>query len=72
VRTYLRISHARKAGTSYRKCLADETSFVPWTLEEIVGAVKAEGGGGWIDTVARQYLAFEEIDALVAASSRRI
>jgi hypothetical protein len=51
------------AVASYRKCLSSATSFVPWTLENLVGAVKAEGGG-WVDAVARRYLAFEKVDAL--------
>ena len=51
---------------SYRKCLSDTKSFVSWTLEEIVQAVKSAGGGSWVDAVAQRYLAFEKVDALLA------
>lgn len=55
-----------EAVASYRKCLSAEATFVPWTLEDIVVAVKGEGGAVWVDAVARRYLAFETVDAVLA------
>lgn len=45
-----------KAVEGYRACLRSETSFVPWTLEAVVEAIKAESGGAWIEAVGRRYL----------------
>jgi hypothetical protein len=42
-------------------------SFVPWTLDAVVDAIKAEGGGSWVECFARRYLAFDRIDWLVAS-----
>lgn len=52
-----------KAVASYRACLQTETSFVPWTLEIVVEAIKAEGGGAWVEAVERRYLGFDKINA---------
>jgi hypothetical protein len=54
-----------RAVESYRACLQSETSFVPWTLETVVEAIRAEGGGPWVDAFTRRYVAFESIEALV-------
>jgi PD-(D/E)XK nuclease superfamily protein len=50
----------------YRGCLSDEATFVPWMLESFVAAVKAEGGGAWVDSFASRYLAFDKVDARLA------
>jgi hypothetical protein len=42
------------------------TGFVPWTLEALVAALRAEGGGAWVDRFARRYLAFERVDVEAA------
>jgi hypothetical protein len=52
-----------RAVASYRKCLRNESSFVPWTLEEIVAAIRADGGGAWVDALASRYFAFDSLDA---------
>lgn len=48
---------------AYRTCLLSETSFVPWTLEVVVDAIKAEGGAPWIHALERRYLGFDKIDS---------
>jgi hypothetical protein len=58
-----------RAVDSYRGCLASETSFVPWTLESLVDAARAEGGGAWVESFAGRYLAFDRIDTLLASGS---
>ena len=51
--------------SSYERALND-TSFAPWTLESFVDAVRAEGGGAWIDSFANRYLAFDKVDSRLA------
>jgi hypothetical protein len=46
-------------------CLSDATSFVPWTIEVLVEALRAEGGGPWVDAFARRYLGFDAIERLL-------
>jgi hypothetical protein len=53
-----------RAVEMYAACLTTETSFAPWTLEGLVAAIEAEGGGAWIRTFARRYLWFERVDSL--------
>jgi len=60
-----------RAVEAYGACLRDTTSFVPWTLEAVVDAVRAEGGGAWIETAARRYLHFEKVDTLLGPLSDR-
>jgi hypothetical protein len=54
------------AVAGYKTCLLNEASFVPWTLETLVDAVRAEGGGPWVESLKRRYLAFERIDERLA------
>jgi hypothetical protein len=56
-----------RASESYRACLANGETFVPWTLEALVDAIKLEGGGSWVESFARRYLAFNTIDSLLAS-----
>jgi hypothetical protein len=46
----------------YRACLRNDKSFVSWTLEALVEAIRVEGGGAWVESFARRYLAFDRID----------
>jgi hypothetical protein len=55
-----------RAVERYRACLSIQTTFVPWTLEAVVEAVKAAGGSAWIDSFAGRYLAFDKIDSRLA------
>jgi hypothetical protein len=51
-----------RAVEMYGACLTTKTSFVHWTLEALVEAIKGEGGGSWIEAFAQRYLAFEKLD----------
>jgi hypothetical protein len=51
---------------AYRACLTSEATFVPWTLESFVEAVRAEGGGAWVQSVGSRYLAFDKVDSQLA------
>jgi hypothetical protein len=46
---------------AYRSCLTSERSFAPWTLEGVVGALRVEGGGPWVEMFARRYVGFDRI-----------
>jgi len=50
-----------RAVGAYRACLADETTFVSWTLEDVVQAIKEAGAGPWIAVFEDRYLAFDKI-----------
>jgi hypothetical protein len=50
-----------RAVAAYRACLTSDASFVPWTLEGLVEALRAEGSGQWVEVFARRYLAFGRI-----------
>jgi hypothetical protein len=62
-----------RAVAMYSTCLITRASFTPWTLEALIGAIKAEGGGAWVESFADRYLAFDKIERLLAdqPSSRR-
>jgi hypothetical protein len=47
---------ARAVG-SYGACLSARDTFEPWTLEAMVAAIAAEGGGRWVALFERRYLA---------------
>jgi hypothetical protein len=49
----------------YSACLTTKASFTPWTLEALIEAIKAEGGGAWVEPFTQRYLAFEKIEALL-------
>jgi hypothetical protein len=47
-----------RAVKGYAACLTDRSTFVPWTLECVVAAIKAEGAGRWIEAFENRYLGF--------------
>lgn len=59
-----------RAVEMYAACLAARTSFVPCTLEALVAAVEAEGGGPWVQVFAERYLGFEKIENLAGPVGR--
>jgi hypothetical protein len=44
------------AVTRYRTHLSSEATFAAWTLEEVVGALKAAGAGPWVQSFEARYL----------------
>lgn len=53
----------------YESCLRKGVeSFVPWKLEDVVEALKAETDAEWVSMVADRYLAFGKADELVDRS----
>ena len=58
-----------RAVDAYRDCLGNTFTFVAWTIEGLVDALRAEAGGHWVDLFASRYLAFETIDSLLREAS---
>jgi len=54
-----------QAVAAYRRCLTREDSFVHWTLETIVEAIRQRCDQPWVAAFADRYLAFEKLDHAV-------
>jgi hypothetical protein len=50
-----------EAAETYGRCLRSRQTFVPWTLETVVAAMRAENAGVWVDALQRRYLEFGRI-----------
>lgn len=50
-----------KAVTLYWDCLTDSSTFVAWTLEDVVAAAKTAGAGSWVEAFEDRYLGFEKL-----------
>ena len=54
--------HCRNAVAAYRDCLADDSSFAAWTLEDVAACLQLPSRRDWVDLFIDRYLAFEKID----------
>lgn len=50
-----------EAVQAYASCLSDQTTFMPWTLENLVAALDTESGKEWIARFKERYLAFDQL-----------
>ena len=60
-------AHVRGAVASYKTCLADASSFAAWTLEDASSHLQQLTAHEWIARFIDRYLAFEKVEALLAA-----
>jgi len=44
------------AVAAYEQCLSDGSTFAPWTLERLLGAIAGSGGGTWAQEVTSRYV----------------
>ena len=51
----------QNAITDYAAYLTDAETFMAWTIEEVVAALREAGGGRWVEAFADRYLAFEKV-----------
>jgi len=58
------------AVADYRDCLTNEDTFGEWMLEDVVAALRRHTDAEWVEAFHDRYLAFEKVDAELAAASR--
>lgn len=46
---------------AYRKCLVNDDTFIVWTLEEMVAAIRQSRDTAWVDAFHDRYLAFDKV-----------
>lgn len=54
---------------AYIDCLEDATTFIPWTLEDFVAALRSVGNRPWIEAFHDRYLAFDRVDARLRSAA---
>ena len=54
-------TYCRDAELKYREHLSDCSTFIPWTLESVVSAIKSSTTEGWIDLFVDRYLNFDKV-----------
>lgn len=54
-------TYCEVAVANYVSCLSDTSSFIAWTLEEVVSALKQESSEDWIDLFNSRYLDFSQL-----------
>ncbi len=53
-----------EAVADYRQCLRDDRTFVSWTLEDVVEALRRHCRAAWVELVYDRYLDFSKIERL--------
>lgn len=61
----------RKAVEEYRQCLSDTSSFLSWTLEDLVKCLTNHSSAEWIRHFRRRYLDFSQVDEMLASKRWR-
>ena len=62
--------HCADAVSDYRTCLTNEDSFGKLALEDVVAALRRHTDAEWVELFFDRYLAFDKVDAELAAASR--
>jgi len=54
--------HCARAVAEYAMCLGDGNTFVAWTLEDLVAALRRHTDAGWVEMFHDRYLDFGRVD----------